>query len=59
MACVVAGLGIAWERPSKRLEIIYFCLPRTSEAVSNMLNKRSAYFPFKGEDVGNFSLTII
>ena len=40
MACLIPGLSISFEQPHKRTEITYFCLPKTIEALWNLLEKR-------------------
>ena len=40
VACLISGLGISFEQPHKRTEITYFCLPKTIEALWNILEKR-------------------
>ena len=37
---MTSGFGIAFEQPHKRVDITYFCLPKTFEAIWNMLEKR-------------------
>ena len=40
ISCLTSGFGIAFEQPHKRVDITYFCLPKTFEAIWNMLEKR-------------------
>jgi len=38
---VFSGFGIAFEQAHKRVEILYYCIPKTLEAVWNLLEKRN------------------
>lgn len=51
VACVLPGLGIAFEQPHKRTEITYFCLPKTLEALWNALEKRHLVKTLPGQQV--------
>lgn len=39
-ACILATLGIAWEQPHRRVDIIYYIIPRVLEIYWNMIKNR-------------------
>lgn len=41
IGAVFSGFGIAFEQAHKRVEILYYCIPKTLEAVWNLLEKRN------------------
>jgi hypothetical protein len=41
LSAIFSGLGIAFEQANKRVEITYYCIPKTLEAIWNFLEKRS------------------
>jgi hypothetical protein len=40
VACIIATLGIAWEQPHRRVDIIYYIIPRVLEIYWNMIKNR-------------------
>jgi hypothetical protein len=40
IACIIATLGIAWEQPHRRVDIIYYIIPRVLEIYWNMIKNR-------------------
>ena len=40
IACIIATVGIAWEQPHRRVDIIYYIIPRVLEIYWNMLKNR-------------------
>jgi hypothetical protein len=40
ISCGLATLGIAFEQPHRRVDITYYCLPRSLEIVWNLLKNR-------------------
>jgi hypothetical protein len=52
MFCFIAPLGIAFEQPHRRVDITYYCLPRSLEILWNMLKNREIIrgdLPFQNE----------
>ena len=58
ICAAVSGFGIAFEQPHKRVDITYFCVPKSLEALWNLLEKRNLVRSIPGQEV-NFCLLYI
>jgi hypothetical protein len=58
----IATLGIAFEQPHRRVDITYYCMPRSIEIVWNLLKNRKLIkndFPFQNSFLVAISFAII
>ena len=57
----IAGFGIAFEQPHKRSEITYYCMPKTLEAVWNLLEKKNIVrtVPYQSAIIFSLAMGII
>lgn len=58
MSAVFSGLGIAFEQAHRRVEITYYCLPKTFEAVWNFLEKRNLVKTIPYQEIISFAIAM-
>jgi hypothetical protein len=62
LACVLATAGIAWEQPHRRIDIIYYIIPRVLEIYWNMIKNRKVVkgdLPFQNAIIIGFALAVV
>ncbi|CDW77844.1 UNKNOWN [Stylonychia lemnae] len=58
LSSMLSGLGIAFEQPHKRVEIIYYVLPRNLEGIQNFMARRKLDSYFKYQEVLLFAIAM-
>jgi hypothetical protein len=62
VACVLATGGIAWEQPHRRIDMIYYIIPRVLEIYWNMIKNRKVVkgdLPFQNAIIIGFALAVV
>jgi membrane-bound inhibitor of C-type lysozyme len=57
-AAVFSGFGILFEQAHKRVEITYYCIPKTLEATWNFLEKRNLVKTLPYQEILAFALAM-